>query len=72
MNLLAANLDMFIALSAAVAVVAAVFVVAWPYFVRAHLTERMVPVTNESERIRVRERNRLIAQSKQISLRTEP
>ena len=72
MNLLAANLDMFIALSAAVAVVAAVFVVAWPYFVRDHLTERMVQVTNESERIRVRERNRLNAQSKQISLRTEP
>ena len=72
MNLLAANLDMLIALSAAVAVVAAVFVVAWPYFVRDHLTERMVQVTNESERIRVRERNRLNAQSKQISLRTEP
>ena len=32
----------------------------------------MVQVTNESERIRVRERNRLNAQSKQISLRTEP
>ena len=72
MNLLAANLDMLIALSAGVAVVAAVFVVAWPYFVRDHLTERMVQVTNESERIRVRERNRLNAQSKQISLRTEP
>jgi tight adherence protein C len=72
MNLLAANLDMLIALSAAVAAVAAVFVVAWPYFVRDHLTERMVQVTNESERIRVRERNRLNAQSKQISLRTEP
>ncbi|ANY82581.1 type II secretion system protein (plasmid) [Microvirga ossetica] len=72
MNLLAANLDMLIALSAAVAVVAAVLVVAWPYFVRDHLTERMVQVTNENERIRVRERNRLNAQSKQISLRTEP
>ena len=32
----------------------------------------MVQVTNESERIRVRERSRLNAQNKQISLRTEP
>ena len=63
---------MIIALSAAVAVVAAIFVVSWPYFVRDHLTERMVQVTNESERIRVRERSRLNAQNKQISLRTEP
>jgi tight adherence protein C len=52
--------------------VAATLVVAWPYFVRDHLTERMVQVTNENERVRVRERNRLNAQSKQVSLRTEP
>jgi tight adherence protein C len=71
-GLLASNIDILIALSAAVAVVAATLVVAWPYFVRDHLTERMVQVTNENERIRVRERNRLNAQSKQISLRTEP
>ena len=58
------NIDMLIALSAAVAVLAAILVVSWPYFVRDHLTERMVQVTNENERIRVRERNRLNAQNK--------
>lgn len=71
-GLLIANMDLLIALSAAIAVVAAIFVVSWPYFARDHLTERMIQVTNENERIRVRERNRLNAQSKQISLRTEP
>src|SRR6478736_6427496 len=71
-GLLSSNIDMLIALSAALAVVAATLVVSWPYFVRDHLTERMVQVTNENERVRVRERNRLNAQSKQLSLRTEP
>jgi tight adherence protein C len=71
-DLLTGNSDMLIALSAAVAVIAAIFVVSWPYLVRDHLTERMVQVTNESERIRVRERSRLNAQNKQISLRSEP
>jgi tight adherence protein C len=71
-GLLTGNIDMLIALSAAVAVVAAIFVVFWPYFVRDHLTERMAQVISENERIRVRERNRLNAQTKQISLRTEP
>ena len=70
--LLANHADMLIALSAAIAVFAAILVVSWPYFVRDHLTERMVQVTNENERIRVRERSRLNAQNKQISLRTEP
>ncbi|KAB0265761.1 type II secretion system F family protein [Microvirga brassicacearum] len=71
-GLLADNLEILIALLAGVAVVAAIFVVSWPYFVRDHLTERMVQVTNENERIRVRERNRLNASTKQISLRSEP
>ncbi|MGO4571821.1 type II secretion system F family protein [Microvirga sp. 2TAF3] len=71
-GLLTANIDMFIALSAAVAVIAAILVVAWPYFVRDHLAERMLQVANESERIRVRERNRLNAPANQILLRTQP
>lgn len=70
--LIAANMDMLIASLAAIAAVAATVVVSWPYFVRDHLTERMMQVTTESERIRVRERNRLNAQNKQISLRSEP
>ncbi|MBF9234254.1 type II secretion system F family protein [Microvirga alba] len=70
-GLLTGNVDMLVALSATVAVFAAIIVVAWPYFVRDELAERMVQVANESERIRLRERGRLNAQNKQI-LRSEP
>ncbi|NIX78380.1 type II secretion system F family protein [Microvirga terricola] len=70
--LVTANADMLIALSAAIAVIAAVLVVSWPYFVRDHLTDRMAQVTSESERIRVRERSRLNGKERQISLRSEP
>ncbi|MBF9235514.1 type II secretion system F family protein [Microvirga alba] len=71
-GVLAGNVDMLIALSAAIAVFAAIFVVSWPYLVRDRLTERMAQVTTESERIRVRERGRLNAQNRQVSLRSEP
>lgn len=70
--LLIHNMDLIIALSAGISVFAAIFVVSWPYVIRDHLAERMVQVTNESERIRVRERSRLNAQNKPISLRSEP
>jgi tight adherence protein C len=72
MGLVAANIDTLIAVLSAIAVVAAVVLALWPYMIRDPLTERMIQVTRESERIRVRERNRLNAQNKQISLRTEP
>jgi tight adherence protein C len=64
--------DVLIAALAAIAVAAGILVVSWPYFARDHLAERMVQVSRESERIRLRERSRLNAESKPISLRTEP
>ena len=39
-GLLIHNLDLIIALSAAISVFAAIFVVSWPYVVRDHLAER--------------------------------
>lgn len=65
-------MDVLIALLAGTSVVAAIFVVSWPYLVRDELAERMIQVTNESERIRLRERSRLNSNSSHVSLRNEP
>jgi tight adherence protein C len=66
------NTELLIAGSAAVSVFAAVVLVTWPYIVRDQLGARMAQVASERERIRLRERTRLNAQNKQISLRKEP
>jgi tight adherence protein C len=66
------DIEVLTAVSAAVSVFAATLLVSWPYLVRDHLGARMAQVANERERIRLRERTRLNAQSKPASLRTEP
>ena len=70
--LIAARIDLIVAVLAAVAVVAAVLVVSWPYVVRDRLAERMLQVSSESERIRLRERGRLNVRERPLSLRSEP
>jgi tight adherence protein C len=66
------NPELMIAFSAAISVAGAILVVAWPYFARDHLGTRMAQMTNERDRIRMRERSRLNAVSKPLSLRSEP
>ena len=66
------NPELMIAFSAAISVAGAILVVAWPYFARDHLGTRMAHMANERERIRARERSRLNAASKPLSLRSEP
>jgi tight adherence protein C len=72
LGMIAAYSEPLLAVSAAVSVFAASLVVAWPYLARDHLGERMAQVASERERIRLRERARLNAQSRQVSLRKEP
>jgi tight adherence protein C len=67
-----ANTDLILAASAAISVFAAILLVSWPYFANDQLSARMAHVASERERIRTRERARLNAQNKQISLRREP
>ncbi len=69
---LLANTELMIALSAAISVAGAIMVVSWPYFARDHLSTRMAQMANERERIRTRERTRLNAKAKPLSLRSEP
>ena len=64
--------DRMITLLAGLAVFCAVLAAAWPYLVRNTLAERMAEVTNQRERIRVRERARLHSGKKQVLLRMEP
>ncbi|MBL0406539.1 type II secretion system F family protein [Microvirga aerilata] len=64
--------DMILAFAAAIAVFAATLLVSWPYLVRDQLGARMARVASERERIRVRERARLMAQDRPIFLRREP
>jgi tight adherence protein C len=71
-ELIIANANSILAFSAAVSVFAATLLVCWPYFARDHLRARMAQVASERERIRVRERARLMAQNRQLSLRREP
>jgi tight adherence protein C len=67
-----ANSELTLAFSAAISVFAAILVVSWPYFARDQLDARMAQIASERERIRLRERARLNAQSKRSSLRSEP
>src|SRR5829696_7652014 len=71
-SVFASSNELLTAALAAVAVFAAIVLVTWPYLVRDHLSARMAQVANERERIRLRERTRLNAQSKQASLRKAP
>lgn len=66
------NIDFIIAFSSAISVFGAIVVISWPYFARDELNTRMAHVANERERIRMRERARLNAKDKQMSLRREP
>jgi tight adherence protein C len=72
MGALIANTELMIGLSAAISVFSAIILVSWPYLARDQLDVRMAQVANERERIRLRERARLNAQNKQVSLRNEP
>jgi tight adherence protein C len=72
MSALTANSELLIAVSSAISVFAAILVASWPYFARDHLTARMAQVASENERVRLRERSRLNAQNKPLSLRSEP
>jgi tight adherence protein C len=71
-ELIIAHADTILAFSAAVSVFAATLLVSWPYFARDPLSARMAQVASERERIRLRERARLMAQNRQLSLRREP
>ena len=64
--------DSLITLLSAVAVFCAIIAAAWPYLVRDPLALRMAEVTNERERIRVRERARMKNDDKKALLRMEP
>ncbi|WP_026379891.1 type II secretion system F family protein [Afifella pfennigii] len=66
------NPELFIAIAAALSAFAAIVVVAWPYLAGDNLSARMKQVSSERERIRARERAKLEAQKKQVSLRSEP
>jgi tight adherence protein C len=63
--------DPAVSLLAAIAIACGILVTLWPYLVSDTLERRMRMVTDEAERIRVRERARLQAGSK-VSLRPEP
>lgn len=63
--------DPAIGLLAAAAVACGILVALWPYFAGDTLERRMRLVTDEAERIRLRERARMNAGSK-VSLRPEP
>jgi tight adherence protein C len=66
------NPQTIVALFAALAVFSAIVVLAWPYLVRDELGNRMRQISSERERIRARERAKMEAQKKQVSLRAEP
>lgn len=72
LNALTANTDLLVAILAAVAIFAAILLASWPYIARDHLAARMAQVASESERIRLRERGRLNAVNRPVSLRSEP
>lgn len=57
---------------AALSAFTAIVVVSWPYLVRDKLALRMRQVEGERERIKKRERARLAADSRRVSLRSEP
>lgn len=63
---------MLAAIMAAMAAFCSVFVVSWPYVFHDNLAARIRKVEGERERIRQRERERLIAQKRPASLRKRP
>jgi tight adherence protein C len=71
-DLLMNNAHVLVAPMAAMAAFLAVLVVAWPYFARDNLDARVLAMGKERERIRKRERERLNAPRKEISLKSEP
>jgi tight adherence protein C len=72
LDILLVNSEWLMMISAATSTFAAAILVLWPYLARDQLHKRMAHVASERERIRLRERARLNAQNKQVSLRTEP
>jgi tight adherence protein C len=71
-DLLTDNSQLIIAFCAALAVFSAIVVVGWPYLAGDELSNRMRQISSERERIRARERAKLEAQKKPVSLRVEP
>jgi tight adherence protein C len=71
-DLIAQNLQVLTAMSAAISVSAAIILVAWPYIARDQLSARMAQVASERETIRLRERNRLNQRHSALSLKSEP
>lgn len=69
---LSRNIELMIAFSAAVSVFSSVLLVAWPYLARDLFGQRMAQVASEREHIRKRERTRLNAEKKPVTLRSEP
>ncbi|MFG1420699.1 type II secretion system F family protein [Roseixanthobacter liquoris] len=66
------NADLLTAIGAALSILAAILVVARPYFAQDNLAARMARLAGERERIRLRERGQLGAASKPVPLRREP
>jgi tight adherence protein C len=66
------NMELLVAVSAAISIFSAILVVSWPYLARDNLDTRMKQVSSERERIRARERAKLEAVRKKTSLRAEP
>jgi len=64
--------DLLAMMLSATAVFCAIIAVAWPYLARDTLGQRMRQVTDERERIRVRERAGLNLGNKRVLLRSEP
>ncbi len=71
-DLLIDNAQFIVAFCAALAVFSAIVVVGWPYLAGDELTNRMRQISSERERIRARERAKIEAQKKQVSLRVAP
>jgi len=64
--------DLLAMLLSAIAVFCAIIAVTWPYLAQDTLGQRMRQVTDERERIRVRERAALNLGKKRVLLRSEP
>jgi tight adherence protein C len=72
LDIITNNSQLIIAFCAALAVFSAIVVVGWPYLAGDQLTNRMRQISSERERIRARERAKLEAAKKQVSLRVAP
>lgn len=72
LDILTTNPELLVTLLAATFICGAILLVSWPYVAKDRLAERMTQLATERERIRLRERGRLNAASKPVSLRSEP